>query len=78
MRKHTTTSSSPFHVSLLADHWRSFWPKEARRRTNTHADPTKAPRAAIQKPFIPNANPHSVTTVVWPMSGGNEIITETE
>ena len=78
MEEHTTTSSNPLHFLWLANHWRSLWSKKARRRTNTNADPTKAPGAAIQKPFIPNANPHSVTTVVCPMSGGNETITEIE
>jgi len=37
--------------------------------------PKTDPASPMKKPFIPYANPHSVTVVVWPVAGGNEIRT---
>ena len=72
----TTTDSSACHLSFLPDHTRSRLLKRRRRMTKTMAEPTIDPPAAIKKPFMPYAKPHSVTSVVCPISGGNETHTD--
>ena len=71
----TTTVSKAVHLSFVADHFRSRLENKNLRVTKARAAPTTDPARARKNPFIPYANPHNVTIVVWPVIGGNEIRT---
>jgi len=41
---------------------------------NAPAEPTREARAEMKNPFMPYAKPHREVSVVWPTSGGTDVM----